>query len=1494
MKWERVYLFISSTFNDMHAERDCLLKRVLPRIRDWCEKRKLRLVDIDLRWGLTESDLESRKIVQLCLEYIDKSRPFFMCFQGQRYGWVPSKEDIAPETFKLFPELEQSVEAKNSVTEMEIIHGVVKSYGGDHEPCKQTFFYFRDPSYVQDLPAEPPMLKTIYNDPEGSEAAEKLNELKYEIIGQTGLPVRHYTAKWNPDDRTPELSIPLECSATLKDQQKGWRTDWKRQADVNIPDDALVIPDSEKGKAEAYNALLTKGRLGGFECGARSLEDVIFDDFTGAIAAQFPDHHEVTEESALRKELDQQEEFIYAASESFIERGDDFADLDAYVDGDSRKMMVLVAEAGMGKSTLLANWVDRRRADGRSVLARFVGMSDRSHTVQNVIRYLLEELKARGKIEGEISLDPQEVRESWNELMAGEEKKNSALKWKDRNPIVIVVDALNQLHSGLRDLYWLPREVPEHLKFVVSFKLGEEAGDKLYEKYKERGNFELAQVCPFESMEDRKALVQVFLRQYLKELDDIHIQTIIETEGAQNPLFLKIVLSELRIFGSFGQLAEKIKSDFGYSPSSAFKSVLKRLENDPAHSPLAPYRAVPLLFGLISHARYGLSIEEISGIFVNEWTNIGGEGAITVDKAQDTVELYLRQMKPFMARRDGRYDFFYESLLIASREKYAGVREAKAWHEFISGYFLSRQDTCLRKLSELPYHLSHAGRDEDVLRTLTSLEFIQSKSEHGMIDDLAEDFDRALGGLEEWAGIKQNARSETGDKHGVNRETIRLLSRALEMDFQFLQKHPHCLFQTLWNYGYWHDCPEAGQHYSTLRETGELPWVTDKNKLFYLVEHWRKQRKARAPWLKSSRPLPHRLDSSLKKIFRGHQKGVRSVCSNAQGTQVASASLDGTLRVWDVATATCIFVFSDHKDQVNSVCYRPDGLHIASGSNDATVRIWDTITGRCVCVFPDRSDKVNDLCYSPDGAFLALALNNKTIVICNAESGKTLKTLSGHNKSVTGVCYSPDGERLASVSLDGTARIWDVRSGVCQQVMGDEKTPLSSVDYNPDGIRIVYGAGDKTVRIWDTEHKICLHALTGHRFRVQKVRFSRNGNAVFSGSDDTKIYMWDAQTGECLHILHGHEKDIYGLWITSDNLHIVSGSFDGTVRIWEVREILSSPGIVEDMRMITGLAHNDQGTLIATHHLDEIIRVWDTADGVCVRKWKGEEGKPKIPTAFPGYAKGLSNLCFHPDNNRIASGFINATIQIWGVHTNDKLCTLAGHTKWVKQVLYSPDGKILASGSDDKTVRLWDPTRGACLRILEGHSWPLTDLCFSPDGRRLASASMDQTARIWRVEDGQILYILEGHDDFVNAVSFSPDGENLATCSNDRTIRVWNSNGECVRILKGHREQVNRVSYSADGVCLFTSSKDKETRIWDVVSGECREVMAGQSDTDSLNSSFYYVLGQDAELVVRNRTSPKILARFPSFIDESIFLPSRKIVVGYAGHDLYMLCLEGV
>ena len=88
-KWKTVRIFISSTFRDMHAERDHLVHFVFPELKEKCRKNHVHLIDVDLRWGVTETDAQDGKALDICLDEIDSCRPYFLGLLGHRYGWIP-------------------------------------------------------------------------------------------------------------------------------------------------------------------------------------------------------------------------------------------------------------------------------------------------------------------------------------------------------------------------------------------------------------------------------------------------------------------------------------------------------------------------------------------------------------------------------------------------------------------------------------------------------------------------------------------------------------------------------------------------------------------------------------------------------------------------------------------------------------------------------------------------------------------------------------------------------------------------------------------------------------------------------------------------------------------------------------------------------------------------------------------------------------------------------------------------------------------------------------------------------------------------------------------------------------------------------------------------------------------------------------------------------------------------------------------------------------
>ena len=125
--WRTVRVFISSTFRDMQAERDHLVRFVLPRLREELLRRRIHLVDVDLRWGVTAE----QDALEVCREIIDECRPRFICMLGGRYGWIPPGEE-------------------RSITADEVHYAALDRLDVD----QYRYFYFRDRAATESIPED--------------------------------------------------------------------------------------------------------------------------------------------------------------------------------------------------------------------------------------------------------------------------------------------------------------------------------------------------------------------------------------------------------------------------------------------------------------------------------------------------------------------------------------------------------------------------------------------------------------------------------------------------------------------------------------------------------------------------------------------------------------------------------------------------------------------------------------------------------------------------------------------------------------------------------------------------------------------------------------------------------------------------------------------------------------------------------------------------------------------------------------------------------------------------------------------------------------------------------------------------------------------------------------------------------------------------------------------------------------------------------------------
>ena len=175
MKSSNIKVFISSTFRDLNVERDYLVRKVFPEIRSNLDG--ISVSEVDLRWGITEEESHNKQVVDLCLQYLHESKPFFIGILGERYGTVisPNEVELSPLVEEVYPHVWDDLRKGLSITEIEILNGVLRA--PSNKKLNAIFFIMEtDCPYAG----------------ESEEKFQKLQSLKKRIIEQKEYPYFFY------------------------------------------------------------------------------------------------------------------------------------------------------------------------------------------------------------------------------------------------------------------------------------------------------------------------------------------------------------------------------------------------------------------------------------------------------------------------------------------------------------------------------------------------------------------------------------------------------------------------------------------------------------------------------------------------------------------------------------------------------------------------------------------------------------------------------------------------------------------------------------------------------------------------------------------------------------------------------------------------------------------------------------------------------------------------------------------------------------------------------------------------------------------------------------------------------------------------------------------------------------------------------------------------------------------------------------------------------
>lgn len=259
-----IRLFVSSTFKDMQAERNLLVKKVFPQVRKVCIERNVNFTEVDLRWGITNEESSGGQVITLCLNEIDNCRPYMIGMLGERYGWAKVGFDK-----HLDASFKRAIEAGHawvehytdrSVTELEILYAALFY----PHLAQSAAFYLRDPDYSH-------RNRLGDNEP----LRDKLDDLKQRIRA-SGLPAReNYKSPddfadlvlkdllaWIDRDFPPEEQSASKDAASLEMEVAIHDTHCTRLSEVFVGGDKYFAVIEEHVRANDSTPLILTGPTG--------------------------------------------------------------------------------------------------------------------------------------------------------------------------------------------------------------------------------------------------------------------------------------------------------------------------------------------------------------------------------------------------------------------------------------------------------------------------------------------------------------------------------------------------------------------------------------------------------------------------------------------------------------------------------------------------------------------------------------------------------------------------------------------------------------------------------------------------------------------------------------------------------------------------------------------------------------------------------------------------------------------------------------------------------------------------------------------------------------------------------------------------------------------------------------------------------------------------------------------------------------------------------
>ena len=564
---------------------------------------------------------------------------------------------------------------------------------------------------------------------------------------------------------------------------------------------------------------------------------------------------------------------------------------------------------------------------------------------------------------------------------------------------------------------------------------------------------------------------------------------------------------------------------------------------------------------------------------------------------------------------------------------------------------------------------------------------------------------------------------------------------------------------------------------------------------------------------------------NLRELNRleGHQAAVFNVSHSPDGQLIASASDDGTVKLWNRQGQQVATLRHEMESE-----RRPSVVHVAfnPGVVSNTYTLASAGSGHRVYLWKIRPTARGDW-----SAELAQTLEASEV----SEASTSETSSSNLMKRVFSLSFSQGGQVLATGSSDGFVTLWQRQpSGQFDQplrIAHNNNSSVLSLSFSRSSrgeIKLAAADAEGLIRVFTSNDFFksyeTLQELR-HPGQVLSLAFSSDGQTLVSAGDSGILKVWASEgTGELIQTLEGHERTVYRVAFSPDDRTIASVGEDGSVRLWR-REGTTWQNPV-DSRVLRGhqapvyrVQFSPNGQTIATAGADDVVRLW-TWDGTLLDSLEGHQDE-------------VLSIEFSSDGRALVSSSRDKTIRFWKI---DSSINVLPHAYRVYDLSFTSDGRVMASSGQD-TIRLWRTSDGTpLLNEPIRQEGTISSISFAPggdmasiEGQLLAATGQDGDINLWTLErtvTGYRTRQIPGqedlrHDKSVHSVSFSPDGQLLASAGVDGMVKIWrleaigdSYKATLIEELQAFKGTVRTVSFSPNGELLAAAGQFGFVQVW--------------------------------------------------------------------------------